>query len=190
MSKMGTYSCNGQSTNRDISDYIRLLGINIEDLKGKSVLDIGASYGKFQKECKEKHGIDVIALDPSYVHNGELKKYLEFTENRKNKIAGINESLPFIQNSFDVVLCNFSSFFYICDNYPNIKHRLKMAEQMFKEIFRVLKSRGEARIGGIPEIMYNRQIYESILKQIKKQFNSKVDWKFVEEPDYLILYRD
>jgi len=146
------------TSKRGIDQYSMVLGITLEDLYGKDVLDIGAGAGLFGKECS-KHGINVVSLDPSYSlpereiaerkHGDmDISKYLRRKANRKGKIVGVNEALSFKDESFDMVLSTFASYFYIQDNYPEERHD-EIFELFTGEILRVLKRGGEARIGQI-----------------------------------------
>jgi SAM-dependent methyltransferase len=189
---------------RGLSEYEKNLGIRVEDLKGKTILDIGSCYSQFQKECEDKHGIFIIALDPHYATPyrilandpfdafESLKDYLEVYENRKGKIAGINEVLPFVDNSFDVILSDDSSFYYSDTNYRNLKFRCEMVKQMFEEILRVLKPSGEAHIGEIRENINDQEFYEPLLRKLSRKYNSKFSWRFVTTniPHYLVLYKE
>jgi len=168
-------------TKEGIKIYERDLGLNVRSLRGKAVLDIGAGYGKFQEECQEL-GIPVIALDPVYRNPKKVSEcfeaYLKVARNRRNKIVGINETLPFRENSFDVVLSNCSSFHYLYLNYPR-NRRYEMAKEMFEEIIRILKPSGEARICKVRQRSKDRIIYDTALKKIAKQSYPNISWKFV-----------
>lgn len=169
-------------TDRDIADYQRELGVNVKSLKGKAVLDVGAGYGIFQEECQEI-GISAIALDPSYRNpergGDRFESHLKVAQNRRSKISGVNETLPFKENSFDMVLSNCSSFHYLYYNYPRLCRRYEMAKQMFEEVIRVLKPGGEARICEVRQRSDDRVSYQTILKEIAKEYYSEISWEFV-----------
>lgn len=169
-------------TNRGIADYQRELGINVKTLKGKSVLDIGAGYGIFQEEC-QKIGIPAIALDPSYRNptkgGDRFESHLKIARSRKGKVSGVNETLPFKENSFDMVLSNCSSFHYLYHNYPRPGHRYEMAKLMFEEVVRVLKPGGEARIGEVRQRSNDRNFYHELLEEVAEKYYSGISWEFV-----------
>lgn len=169
-------------TDRGMTDYQRDLGINVKALKGKAVLDIGAGYGVFQEEC-QKIGIYAIALDPAYRNPAKggdrFESHLKAARNRKGKVSGVNEALPFKENSFDVVLSNCSSFHYLYHNYPRHSHRYEMAKLMFEEIIRVLRPGGEARIAEVRQRSKDRNFYHELLKEIAENYYSGISWEFV-----------
>jgi hypothetical protein len=183
------------TTGRNIDSYEHLLGISVKDFRGKRVLDIGTCYGTFQEECLGQ-GVDAIGLDPYYAYRGKSKKIIErhlsVHENRRYKIAGINETLPFTENSFDAVLSLFSSFFYLGNNYPELALRREMAKKMFEEIVGVLKPGSEARIGPTtyPSDM---KFYRPILEEVSENPRTNISWKFVKSKkdiaDHVVLYK-
>ncbi len=178
---------------RGIAEYENHLGIDADSFKGKRVLDIGAGLANFQEQCNERD-IDVTAIDPLYSPKNThafFEKYLSYPENRENKIAAINETLPFRERAFDVVLSEYSSIYCLGRSYPNIELRENMAGQMLKEIIRVLKPGGEARIAEIRGNVdsKDRKFYESVLERISKNRRLKFSWEFFVDssPDYLLL---
>jgi len=154
------YSHFAHVTARGIDEYTTLLGFSVDELRHKNILDIGCGYGLFKNECKEKHNIDIIGLDPvfctpieKYLENdksdeskGEfgmtVEQYLRISDNHQNCISGLNEELPFRSNSFDLVLSSNAALSYVADNYRNFEESCEMAKQMFQEIIRVLKPDG------------------------------------------------
>jgi len=121
-----------------------------------------------------------------------LKRHLKNPENRKNKVAGINETLPFANNSFDYVLSDYSSFHHLDMNYPKIAVGKAMAKKMLEEVIRVLRPDGEARIAGAIKVRSGngRAFYEAILKEISQESESEISWNFILKPgipEYLIL---
>jgi len=178
---------------RGAEEYQKDLGFDIETMKGKKVLDIGAGGGKFQKEAKER-GVNVISIDPSYDFTNVSdekkndrenrldnynKKYVEMKLSKepgwkKNKVAAVNEALPFKENSFDFVLANYSSFHYLFSNYSSIEKGIDMAFLMLEEIYRVLKPGGEAGLE-LQETVFGNDIAEGFNKKHPEtgcQFNS------------------
>jgi SAM-dependent methyltransferase len=192
------YSANTElHTSRGVLDYKSEMEIDAYSLRGKSVLDIGAGRGSFQEQCIRR-GIDVIALDPLYRNpsgrGNVFKRHLKNPKLRKSKVAGINETLPFKNCSFDCVLSSYSSFHHLHDNYPDRKTRRVMTKKMFEEMLRVLKPDGEARIAGMFLFGKEKELYETMLTKIVDESYdaSKVSWKFITVPkvgEYLVLNR-
>ncbi len=50
-----------------------IIGIKIEELRGKLVLDIGSGGGRFFNEAREK-GIDVVAFEPKLGDGATFRK--------------------------------------------------------------------------------------------------------------------
>jgi len=100
----------------------------VGEVKGKKVLDVGAGTGRITAELT-KNGAQVTALDVS-------EKMLEVLKTKvKNRkllecVVGDAESLPFADNSFDVVVAAFL-----------IVH-LKDPTRFFDEAYRVLAPGG------------------------------------------------
>ncbi len=117
---------------------------NLGDVKNKKILDVGAGTGRLSLRLKEK-GADVTAIDVS----SEILKIL----NKKNKniltIVANADSLPFPNNSFDIITAAF-----LIVHLKNLKH-------FFGESYRVLKPGGILAITNInqkhpPELKTNK----------------------------------
>lgn len=131
---------------RDLEDYKKMLGFDERSLEGKTVLDLGSgSYEKLSRDLK-KAGIktNVVALNPDYV----LDKYRRIIRNQshweKQSIAGVGQALPFKDETFDVILGLESITFY-----EDALHEAGNARAWSREVARVLKEGGEARLGEI-----------------------------------------
>ncbi len=131
---------------RNMEAYLEDLELKKEDLENKTILDIGAGTREFAKDI-ERSGISarVFSLDPFYAAmEGEVK---DIIKNRsapnieKRTTAGFGEELPFKDESFDLVISEFSLPFYT-------KSR-KDLNDFFSEINRVTKPGGEVRIFGL-----------------------------------------
>lgn len=102
------------------------------DVAGKKILDVGAGTGRLSVLLSKK-GADVTALDLSE----EMLKVLS-KKNRKIKTSvGDAESLPFTENSFDIVV---SAFLIV---------HLKEPRYFFDEAYRVLKDGGHLLVTNI-----------------------------------------
>jgi ubiquinone/menaquinone biosynthesis C-methylase UbiE len=162
------YDCRG------VEEYEKELGITAKSLDGKHVLDIGSGHSKFSLWCKE-FGVDFLCLDPRYREVMQL--------NAKDKIAGVNEVLPFRNSSFDAILSCYSSFFYLNEYYRDKKLRKEAAKAMFKEVFRVLKPQGKAYICAFWG--EGKEFINTTLTQIVRD-SGKISWSW-ECPDRLTL---
>ena len=78
--------------------YQKFFSFKKDEISSKRVLDVGSAKAQFQREA-EKIGANVVSLDPSY------KRVSGRTglPDRRRKIGGVVNTLPFANNSFDVV---------------------------------------------------------------------------------------
>lgn len=100
---------------------IEILG----DVRDKKILDVGAGTGRLSIMLA-KNGAEVTALDVSE----EMLKVLHKKSRKIITVVGDVESLPFSENSFDIVVAAFL-----------IVH-LKEPKYFFDEAYRVLKDGG------------------------------------------------
>ena len=109
------------------------LGMTWEQLQDKKVLDIGAGLAEFAQEAK-KHSINVVSLEkqPEIWEEGTPSKDVPY-------IQGDAKTLPFQDNSFDVILSRAAP--------PTISHEKDQIIQVLKEVNRVLKIGGEFHFG-------------------------------------------
>lgn len=122
------------------------------DLKGKKVLDVGAGTGRVSLRLARR-GADVTALDVSETMLEEIKKKIKRNSTEIKIVIGDCESMPFEDESFDVVVSAF-----------HIVH-LKDLKRFFDEVYRVLKSGGKFLVTNInqkrpPEIKTKEGIIE------------------------------
>jgi SAM-dependent methyltransferase len=121
-------------------EYEEDLGLNHEDLEGKTILDLGAgTTEKFARDIKEA-GIKakVYSLSPDYNDVGYIlpRRYPNW---RGNRVAAIAQRIPFKENSFDLIVSTYAVT-YAANGTP-------MVQKWVSEIGRVLKPGGEARLG-------------------------------------------
>ncbi|MCL5733526.1 MAG: class I SAM-dependent methyltransferase [Patescibacteria group bacterium] len=177
-------------TDRSLASYREYLGLPIEDLKGKLVLDIGSGHsGRFIREA-DKEGINVVAFNPELksglaiegLNKRELPGVLDKGKIGKiNAVAGIVQEMPFKDNSFDAEVALFSVPHYM----PKYKSEYKL---MFNEILRTLKPGGQAFIFPMNEPgnnFFSKKIFKDFLKELSSR--AIIDTKSVEE--YLNLDR-
>lgn len=146
-------------TARGILGYEEVLGIPVQWLNFKRVLDIGSGEGVFVQVCSEL-GIDIVGIGPIYGsifgkgHNDfvddEHLRWIARSLSRQDRpvgvIAAVNEALPFKDETFDYVLGSRSSIEKASVNYPDPEQRELAVRKMLEEIVRVLKPGGEARV--------------------------------------------
>lgn len=132
----------------DFHTQLSELGLTMESLKDKSVLDIGSGGARFAEGAKDE-GINtnIISLDPKYgmPENLELKiaggkdtTMKRIKEKQLPFIAELAELLAFPDESFDLVIANCSVPYY----QPNKDLKAKSISEMI----RTIKPGGEARI--------------------------------------------
>ena len=94
-------------------DYQEELGIDVNEMKGKLVLDIGSGRSeKFSKQAAEK-GIKVVSMSPRF-KNVKLALTDEFLKDwQKRSVAGRAQQLPFIPGTFDYEVALFSVPYYL-----------------------------------------------------------------------------
>lgn len=112
--------------------YLKDLGLDWKDLKGKKVLDIGAGLAGFAQTA-QKQEIDVVSIDahPEW-WEGNIPKNVPFT-------VGDGKQLPFKPEEFDVVIARAA--------VHSMAETTEDLEIVLKEIKRVLKPGGEFRFG-------------------------------------------
>jgi ubiquinone/menaquinone biosynthesis C-methylase UbiE len=174
---------------RDLEDYKENLGFDEKDLEGKTVLDLGSgSLEKLSRELKKK-GIDanVVSLNPDYV----LEKYRKIIANQKDwqkkSAAGIAQELPFRDDTFDKIFSLEAVTFYM-----DALHESKDAEAWAKEVVRVLKPGGEARLGEILGMKgeAKQEAWQKIIDMIKASgADAKIEAYTVKEPIARPRYR-
>jgi ubiquinone/menaquinone biosynthesis C-methylase UbiE len=105
---------------------------SFDELKGKTILDIGSGQAEFGLGAKKK-GINVICsdVDPENQKKG-IEQGLDY-----RIIDALN--IPLKDNSFDLVLSHGS--------VPIIFHRREQLILALKEVKRILKKGGEFRFG-------------------------------------------
>lgn len=134
-------------------DYLKSLGLDQQELKGKKILDLGAGDRSFAAYCL-KNGISdqVFSVEPggeSYADHMAKKEI--WTEQQKKAIdektvKALQNSLPFEKESFDVLLSNAA----MPGRDERFRAGLSMEEDLsrsYEEIVRVLAKGGEARLG-------------------------------------------
>ncbi len=148
---------------RDLEDYKEFLGFSEQELENKSVLDLGSGSREKLTTDLKKAGIvaNVISINPDYT----LQKYRTIINNQKDwqhkSVAGLAQNLPFADGSFDFILGVES-----ITMYADPLHEPKIAKAWAKEIIRVLKPGGQARLGEILGFggQANKEAWQEIIK--------------------------
>lgn len=117
------YHTSGRDSEHDISLFF--LSSILEMNASKSLLDVGAGTGRAMKFLSEKFDhIQIIGLEPV-----DSLREIAYSKgiSRNDLIAGDGYSIPFPDNSFDIV----SEF--------GVLHHVKQPEKMLREMMRVSK---------------------------------------------------
>ena len=99
------------------------------DIDGKKVLEIGSGLGSFNTFCQQK-GIDCYGIEPDWVMLQISLELLSDAKLNRNIVSGIGEDLPFVDNTFDLVVS-----FQVLEHTRN-------PGKVLKESLRVLKPGG------------------------------------------------
>lgn len=148
---------------RGLDEYERKMMLNRDDLRGKTILDLGAGpEAKFAEELK-KAGIDasVFSLSPFYSRS-ESAEIVNKNRDSTHIVAGKvsttpqeKSGLPFKDNSFDVVLV-----FHVDEHVDR-----EISVDIVKEVGRTLKPGGYAKYGPLYNIPHEWNMYEFIGKR-------------------------
>jgi ubiquinone/menaquinone biosynthesis C-methylase UbiE len=101
----------------------------IPNLKGARLLDIGAGIGWASRRFAER-GFTTIAMDILHDHMLEANELMRFSGIYFDRVVGDYESLPFIDNSFDII--------FSCSSLHHSSHPTLLV----RELKRVLKIHG------------------------------------------------
>lgn len=160
-------------TDRSLKEYLELLDLNIEELKGKKILDLGSGkLQRFPRELLQKieDKAEVVGLDITLKEEERRKEIKEaqpylYNSDKLGLIAASFLQLPFQDNSFDLVLSLYGMPLYLTSE--DEKKSKENIRRSVMEILRVLKPEGEARI--FPSNDY----LEQVLREEKIQFSKK-----------------
>ena len=129
-------------SNWGLKDYQGELGIDVKEMEGKLVLDIGS--GKNEKFSKEAApiGIKVVSMSP-HLKLKDAALTEEFLKDwQKRSLAGRAQEMPFKDSTFDYEVALFSVPYYL----PYDQEEYKV---FFKEVIRTLKPGGSAYLSPI-----------------------------------------
>lgn len=117
--------------------YLVDLGLTWDDLKGKTVLDLGAGLGAFARAAKER-GVHVTSLEARpelWKHEGEPPTDLPY-------VVADAAKLPFGDQTFDLVISRAGPL--------GSEEEQGRFHQIMDEATRVLKTGGQLRFGPTP----------------------------------------
>jgi ubiquinone/menaquinone biosynthesis C-methylase UbiE len=120
----------GSEIKKHAQEMLGNLGLTIENLRGKSVLDLGAGDADLGKAMKQ-NGVDIVSMDRRI-----------FEENQKgvNCVVGDADNIPFQNESFDLIISHAAPPTVMVKNIDDVRNKLN-------EVKRLLKSGGEFRFG-------------------------------------------
>lgn len=179
----------------DFEYYEKVLGLSLEDLKGKRVLDIGgAPNGTFAKEATN-HGVNVVTMNPNIDLGDRGFTVLDRMLGRDQvpngpdvatkPVGGLAQELPFADNSFDIEISVGSVPVYL----PRFESEYRDA---FNEIVRTLKPGGKAFLFPIIEGMKGTPVFDSVVSGLEGCTVEFVELPgFVQRDNYqpVIIYR-
>ncbi len=135
----------------EVKSYLQEVGLTMNDLRGKKLLDIGAGTGYFVKEAV-RHGVDAYAIDilpPD--SSGHLPRSEPIVPAEiPTFVQGSAYQLPFADNTFDVIVSRYaplSNFEWAEDDGALGKSEDPLGAKYpaIYEAMRVLKPGGEIR---------------------------------------------
>jgi ubiquinone/menaquinone biosynthesis C-methylase UbiE len=169
------------------------LGITEAELLGKKALDLGAGSGEFARWAKQK-GADVTPIDLSF----SKKDVHRFEAVEVTPVVGNVTSLPFADESFDLVLSNAAipnvidagTSHKLEDDYSALDEMHKRRQEVFREALRVLRPGGEIRLA--PVIRNERgesawpgrsESVEAVLEELKSDPTIEVQEELLEKDE-------
>lgn len=115
-----------------LEHFLDRLGLTVEQIKGKRILDIGSGLNRgFARQVYSAGGSAIISLEPRASYEQSPK------DSRLPLVAGFAHALPFSDQSFDLIVSSASVPMWLTDK--------EEIQQAFKEVLRVLKPGGEGR---------------------------------------------
>ena len=178
-----------QPTARRFSEYadaLRLGEADLENLRGKRVLDIGAGASNFSQECNRR-GIFAVALDPMARRAMKAHDLGPKFASESRLVAGVAEALPFADESLDLIVSMNSALAHPVDMpvarqflHPSKMDAEATLEAWSREYFeslRALRRGGEMRIypyGGKSGAEYT-PLLDKVLEKIRESgFDIKI----------------
>lgn len=158
-------------TDESEKSFKKRTGFDLENLKGKLVLDVGCGSGRYL-EVAEKYGANAIGIDLSYSVDAAFKN-LGFKKNI-NIIQADVFDLPFKEEVFD---CIFSI---------GVLHHTVNTQRAFKCLPRYLKTGGEIAIWVYSNEGFGTKVYNKI-SDFYRLFTTKMPKKLLYRISYISL---
>ncbi len=153
--------------------YLFFLDLNVNELVGKKVLDIGSGRGSFKKALQK-----IVEIKDGEFVNFDLNVFDE-EEKQSINVLGTAETLPFKDESFDFVLANFSV--PVMQATAGI---IEVVPQTLEEMTRVVRKNGVIKVypvGGewevaaeLQEEQLYRKLFPIVLEEVKKMISKKL----------------
>jgi len=126
-------------------EYSKFFGFKAEDLKDKRILDLGSGHDSFSRSVKSlfpQLDTEIVSLDIENQTNIDRAKH----------VNGTTYTLPFKDNSFDLVLAHLSIPLWLFDPKDKnrdrseyLKEAIEKMQAVLREAARVLRPGGEAK---------------------------------------------
>ena len=149
----------GEINERSLDGYEKELGLDIKELSGKDVLNLGAGATLAFEKSLQEGGIDarVVSLSPDYSNTDHRKRALEDKPEVSQIASGVGQQLPFKNESFDYVLA------------LHVTEHLKTKEAyeaMLREIVRVLRVNGKGYIAPVHD-QYFPEVNPNVIPDVQ-----------------------
>lgn len=165
----GIHGITESGEGRPLEAYIKEFNIELSELTGKRILDLGAGLeNNFAEELeKGKIGAEVISLSPDF-SNKNISEQTRAASPGGKLVAGLGSALPFADESFDRI--------YALHVYEHIKTREALYGTL-EEMIRTLRPEGVAKMGPFYDIPnypgYFEEFSENeVLKEILAKYNA------------------
>lgn len=137
---------------RDLEIYIHCFNINLRDLEGKTILDLGAGLNNLFAEGLKLKGVDseVVSLSPDWSEK-DITEITRKASPEGRLVAGLGQALPFKDECFDLI--------YSLHVYDHIQSH-KVLVSILGEMARTLKRGGQAKMGRIHDVPYYYNRFE------------------------------
>ncbi len=160
--------------------YKHYLGVELDSLVGKKVLDIGgAPGGEFSRDAKAS-GVDIVTINASEEQTMIENKYKSI---KTPTAVAYAQELPFPDNTFDEELAFASVPGYL----PKYESEYRAT---FSEMLRTVKPEGVIHIFPILGTIYDSNVFKQIIhdfeNQAKFEFEKLHEWEVedVMQPVY------
>jgi|GEM_PF-1810294 len=179
-SKRLEFSHNSMHTNQlDAEYYQYALGIDLSEMQGSSVLDIGgAPKGMFAREAQEL-GINLVTLnsnvDPGYTGSFEFPYGFPEDKESRSTVSALAQQLPFKKGAFDFVVSVATVPAYLPKHESEYRHT-------FEEMLRVLKPGGKLILFPILAELRDDPVFNELVKKLEQQSQIKFETDTGFEP--------